>query len=66
MTVFINGEPKEFIDNITIEFVVGELGLDGKIMAIALNMNIVKQHNWGSTILKNSDKLEFLDFVGGG
>lgn len=66
MRVFINGELKEFEDNRTIELIINQLGLDGKIMAVALNMNIIREHSWSSTILKDGDKLEFLDFVGGG
>lgn len=66
MRVFINGELKEFEDNMTIELIINQLGLDGKIMAVALNMNIIREHSWSSTILKDGDKLEFLDFVGGG
>jgi hypothetical protein len=29
-------------------------------------MQIVKQDNWDNYILKDGDKLELLDFVGGG
>jgi len=29
-------------------------------------MNIIKQDSWDSYILKDGDKLELLDFVGGG
>jgi sulfur carrier protein len=35
-------------------------------MAAAVNMDIVKQDSWSAYYLKNGDKLELLDFVGGG
>ena len=35
-------------------------------MAAAVNMDIVKQNDWKSYMLKDGDKLELLDFVGGG
>jgi sulfur carrier protein len=35
-------------------------------MAAAVNMNIVKKDDWKSYIPKNDDKLELLQFVGGG
>ena len=35
-------------------------------MAAAVNMDIVKQNDWDSYILNDLDKLELLDFVGGG
>ena len=66
MKIIINGEEKEFAENTTLELVLNTLGLDGKVMAAAVNMDIVKQDAWKSHILNDGDKLELLDFVGGG
>lgn len=66
MKLIINGDTKEFKENITLKKVIEELRLDGKVMAAALNMEIVKQNEWESCVLKDMDKLELLDFVGGG
>lgn len=66
MKLIINGDTKELPQNITLKRVIEELNLDGKVMAAALNMEIVKQDNWDSCILKDMDKVELLDFVGGG
>jgi sulfur carrier protein len=66
MKLIINGETKEFSENTTLEKVLDELGLRGKVMAAAVNMEIVKQDKWDKRILNDMDKLELLDFVGGG
>ncbi len=66
MKIIINGETKEFDEKTTLEEVLKELSLEGKVMAAAVNMDIVKQDAWGKYILKDEDKLELLDFVGGG
>lgn len=66
MKLIINGEEKEFNKNITVAQVLEKLRLNGKVMAAAVNMEIVKQNNWESHVLYDSDKLELLDFVGGG
>ncbi|MEA1891275.1 MAG: sulfur carrier protein ThiS [Campylobacterota bacterium] len=66
MNIIINGEKKEFDKEITLQKLLQKLSLEGKVMAAAVNMNIVKQSEWESYILKDSDKLELLDFVGGG
>ncbi|MFA6196610.1 MAG: sulfur carrier protein ThiS [Sulfurimonas sp.] len=66
MKIIVNAQEKEFNFNVTLADVLKELSLDGKVMAAAVNMNIVKQDNWGSYILNEGDKLELLDFVGGG
>ena len=66
MTIIINGERKEFEKELTLQEVVASLGLEGKVMAAAINMEIVKQDKWADTLVHNGDKLELLDFVGGG
>ena len=66
MKLIINGEAREFEENKTLQSVLKELSLDGKVMAAAVNMEIVKQDAWSEYSLKDGDKLELLDFVGGG
>lgn len=66
MIVIINGEQREFRENVTITEVLKELSLEGKVMAAAVNMDIVKQDKWTTHTLNDGDKLELLDFVGGG
>jgi sulfur carrier protein len=66
MKIIINGEEKEFTNKITLDEVLKNLNLETKVMAAAVNMEIVKQDNWKSYTLNDGDKLELLDFVGGG
>lgn len=66
MRVVINGEVKEIQENMTLLKLLQELGIEDKVMAAALNMQIVKQDMWATQSLKSDDKLELLDFVGGG
>jgi sulfur carrier protein len=66
MKIVINGKEKECIDDITLGKLLEELLLSDKVMAAAVNMEIVKQDNWNLHHLKDGDKLELLDFVGGG
>jgi len=66
MKIIINGEEKEFPKNSTLLSILKALSLEGKIMAAAVNMNIVKQDAWSDYIIQDGDKLELLDFVGGG
>ena len=66
MTIIVNGEIREFSQNSTIKNVLAELSLEGKVMAAAVNMQIVKESEWQTYELKEQDKLELLDFVGGG
>jgi sulfur carrier protein len=66
MKIVVNGEEREFTDESTLLDVLKELALEEKVMAAAVNMTIVKQEKWKGHTLKDGDKLELLDFVGGG
>ncbi len=66
MTLIVNGETKEFKDDLTLKNIITELQIENKVMAAAVNMNIVKKDDWNSFIPKNDDKIELLQFVGGG
>ena len=66
MTVIVNGEKKEYTKKLTLLEMMNELKIADKVMAAAVNMNIVKQDVWNSHILNDGDKVELLDFVGGG
>ena len=66
MTLIINGETKEFDDSATLQDIITNLQIENKVMAAAVNMNIVKKDEWSTYIPQNDDKLELLQFVGGG
>lgn len=66
MKLIINGIEKEFNDSFTLLEIINELGILDKVMAAAVNMEIVKKDNWAMFIPQNGDKLELLEFVGGG
>ncbi|WP_151900078.1 sulfur carrier protein ThiS [Sulfurimonas sp. NW15] len=66
MTIIVNGNSKVFQDGATLLEILKELDLVDKVMAAAVNMEIVKQNDWDKKVLKDNDKLELLDFVGGG
>ena len=66
MNIIVNGEDREFKSESTLLEILNELSLEGKVMAAAINMEIVKQDSWNTYKLTDGDKLELLDFVGGG
>jgi len=66
MKIIINSQQKDVKEGVTLQQLLEELSLEDKVMAAAVNMQIVKQKEWGSFVLHENDKLELLDFVGGG
>jgi len=66
MTVIVNGNDKTVEEGASLLTLLKQLELEGKVMAAAVNMEIVKQDQWDVHTLVEGDKLELLDFVGGG
>ena len=66
MELVINGENKTFDDNFSLKEIMTNLQIEDKVMAAAVNMEIVKKDQWNEFIPKNEDKIELLQFVGGG
>jgi len=40
--------------------------LNEEVMAVAVNMSVVKKDNWSIFKLSEDDKIELIEFVGGG
>jgi sulfur carrier protein len=66
MQIKVNGEIREVPEGTSMLDLIETLGLAERVMASALNMEIVKQDAWEKAILKEGDTIELLDFVGGG
>lgn len=66
MILIVNGKTREFNKDICISELIVELGLKVNVMAVAVNMNIVKKDDWDTFILSENDRVEMLQFVGGG
>ncbi len=66
MILIINGENKEVEQNTTLLQIIIDLKIEDKVMAAAINMEIVKKDDWSKFIPEENDKLELLQFVGGG
>ena len=66
MKIIINGIEKNVKENITIKELLENLNVLDKTMAVAVNMKIVKKDEWSKYKLNENDKIEALNFVGGG
>jgi sulfur carrier protein len=66
MKIRINGESREYPESTTLAEVIEKLGIKDKVMAAAVNMEIVRKDFWNEHCLKDGDRVELLHFVGGG
>jgi sulfur carrier protein len=66
MKLFVNGEEKEFRVGSSLAELIEELDLPAARIAIEVNREVVRRSDWGSTMLKDEDRIEIVHFVGGG
>ena len=62
----INGIEKQIPPSTTIKDLLEDLNVLDKTMAVAVNMKIVKKDEWNKYFIQENDKIEALNFVGGG
>lgn len=66
MQVRINGETRTLEGPISVEALLRELALDPRKIAVERNLEIVPKSAYGLVMLGDGDKLEIVNFVGGG
>jgi len=66
MRVEINGEVREIAPDLTVAALLSELGLGERPVAVERNAAIVPRADHAQTVLAEGDKLEVVQFVGGG
>ena len=66
MLVTINGAERRFAPPLTVARLVGELGFEGKRVAIERNGEIVPRSRYAEVALSDGDRLEVVVAVGGG
>ena len=65
MRLTINGEEREASAS-SVEELVTELGLDPRKVAVERNLEIVPRSTYEATALADGDRIEIVQFVGGG
>ncbi|MBT5861268.1 MAG: sulfur carrier protein ThiS, partial [Alphaproteobacteria bacterium] len=66
MRVTINGEAREFPAAISLDALLGELGIDPRKVALERNLEIVPRSEYPQTQVAEGDTLEIVHFIGGG
>jgi thiamine biosynthesis protein ThiS len=70
MNLQINGESRDFASPAqakpTLSTLIESLGMKPDRVAVELNREIMPRDRWSQIILKDGDRLEIVQFVGGG
>jgi sulfur carrier protein len=64
--ISVNGEPYQIAENSKVADLISDLKLPPERVAIELNLSILPRAKWAETELQTGDKLEVVQFVGGG
>jgi len=64
--VRINGESKEIPEGLSLSALFEGLSLPADRIAVERNLEIVPRHRWSETMVQQGDRLEVVQFVGGG
>ncbi len=66
MRLTINGEDRTFDCALTVEKLLGEIGVDSRKVAVERNLEIVPKSQYRRVSLGDGDRLEIVHFIGGG
>ena len=66
MNVTINGEQQTMVAETSIERLIEQLGLQGKRLAVEVNLEIVPRSDYSRRLLANGDSVEIVQAIGGG
>ncbi|SHJ61041.1 sulfur carrier protein ThiS [Tepidibacter formicigenes] len=62
----INGEKMDFNEGITIKELIKKLNLNPETIVVEVNLNIISKSEYAHRKLSKEDRIEIINFVGGG
>jgi thiamine biosynthesis protein ThiS len=66
IVIQVNGESRETTEGMTVRGLLDQLGLNAGRLAVEYNLQILPKAKWEETRIASGDKLEIVQFVGGG
>lgn len=66
ITIVLNGQDKQIASGSNIEQLLQILNLENKRLAVEINQQIISRSNFNSHTLKESDRVEIVQAIGGG
>ena len=66
MRIKLNGDPYDLAESVTVSQLLARLGIDGRRVAVELNLVILKRGVFEQTMIEEGDEVEIVNFVGGG
>ena len=66
MLITLNGERFELDEPLSVNALLAKLDLDPRRVAVEHNLAILKRHRFEDVVVNDGDRVEIVNFVGGG
>ena len=66
MRITLNGDPYEIDQPLSVQELLERLQIDSRRVAVEHNFVILKRHAFVTTLVGEGDRIEIVNFVGGG
>ena len=66
LNIEVNGKARNVADGRTVAGLLEDLQLDGRLVVVELNRQIVRRTEIQDVVLREGDRVEIVQFVGGG
>lgn len=66
MKIILNGEEKALDNTVTVSQLLADMGMTQKRVAVEVNLEIVPRSEHGQFQLKDADRIEVVQAIGGG
>jgi thiazole synthase len=66
VTITLNGEPLQLDSPMSVAALLAKLDIDPRRVAIEHNLTIIKRQTYSDVVIGEGDRLEIVNFVGGG
>jgi len=66
LIITLNGEAREVAGPLTVNALLAQLDIDPRRVAIEHNLVVLKRATFDETLVREGDRIEIVNFVGGG
>ena len=66
LQIVLNGDPVEIAEPLTVTELLSRFEIDPRRVAVEHNLNVLKRAAYADTIVRDGDRVEIVNFVGGG
>jgi thiamine biosynthesis protein ThiS len=66
LQITLNGDPHEVAAPITVADLLAQLDIDPRRVAVEHNLIVLKRDTFATTLVRDGDAIEVVNFVGGG